>query len=79
MAQRKTTHRKVMTLDAPGYPRLEIIQHRKTTESGAEIVYALNSRPWSSETRTYRTNQIFKSSSLQECVHTAAHLVQDRF
>lgn len=78
MAQRKTTHRKVMTLDAPGYPRLEIIQHRKATESGAEIVYVLNSRPWNSETFTYRTNQLFKSSSLQECVRTAALLVQDR-
>lgn len=78
MAQRKTTHRKVMTLDAPGYPRLEIIQHRKATEEGAESVYVLNSRPWNPETLTYRTNRLFKSSSLQECVHAAAHLVQDR-
>lgn len=78
MAQRKTTHRKVMTLDAPGYHRLEIIQHRKATEDGAEIVYVLNARPWDPVTITQRTKQLFKTSSLQECVHAAALLVQDR-
>lgn len=78
MAQRKTTHRKVMTLDAPGYPRLEIIHHRKATEDEAEIVYVLNARLWDPVTITQRTNQLFKSASLQECVYAAAHLVQDR-
>lgn len=76
MAQRKTTHRKVMTLDAPGYPRLEIIQHRKATEDGAELVYVLNSRPWNSETLTYRTNQLFKSGTLKECIQTVVDLLK---
>ena len=76
MAQRKTTHRKVMTLDAPGYPRLEIVQHRKATEDGAELVYVLNSRPWNPETLTYRTNQLFKSGSIKECIRTVVALLQ---
>lgn len=76
MAQRKTTHRKVMTLDAPGLPTLEIIQHRKATEDGAEIVYVLNSRPWNPETLTYRTNQLFKSASIKECIRTVVALLQ---
>ena len=75
MAQRKTTHRKVMTLDAPGYPRLEIIQHRKATEDGAELVYVLNARPWNSETLTYRTNRLFKSASIKECIQTVVSLL----
>lgn len=75
MAQRKTTHRKVMTLDAPGYPRLEIIQHRKATEEGAEIVYVLNARLWSPETLNYRTNQLFKSGSLKEILQTVVRML----